>query len=89
MKTTSIDPEEKCQFHGQFRRIAKAYHSKTGELVKCRAALPDTFFSIPATTRTEHGFITFRDDGELEFIPHMEQTESPLIFRRNYRKSCK
>lgn len=89
MNVTSIDPEEKCRDIGQFRRKATVYHSKTGELVTCQAAIPDTFFSIPATTKTEHGYITGRDDGELEFRPHTDQTMTPVEYRKDYRKQCK
>lgn len=89
MKNTYIDPEENCRDIGQFRRKAKVYHSKTNELVLCMATIPDTYFSIPATTKNEHGYITGRDDGELEFRPHTEQNLTPAQFRADYKKRCK
>ncbi len=90
MTKTFIDPEEKCRDIGYFSRRATVFHSLTGKLVNCRATIPDTFFSIPATTATEHGYITGRDDGELEFRPHTDQEdENPVEFRKNYRKNCK
>lgn len=89
MNVTSIEPEEKCSDIGQFRRKAKAFHSKTGKLVTCQAGIPDTCFSIPATTKTEHGYITGREDGELEFRPHTDQTMTPVEYRKDYRKQCK
>jgi hypothetical protein len=51
--------------------------------------IPDTFFSIPATTKEQHGYVTGRDDGELEFRPHTDQSQSPAEFRKQYKKDCK
>ena len=87
MKQTSIDREEVQNDYGQFRRKVVAFHKDTGELVKCRADIPDTFFSIPATTKDQHGYITGRDDGELEFRPHTNQTQTPAAFRNQYKKN--
>lgn len=89
MTKTWIDREEVCRDIGQFNRRATVFHISTGKLVNCRAAIPDTFFSIPATTATEHGYITGRDDGELEFRPHTDQTKTPAEFRKEYRKRCR
>ena len=89
MKLTSIEPEEKCRDYGQFNRKATVFRSVTGELVKCQAAIPDTFFTIPATTKMEHGYITVRDDGELEFRPHTSQIISPAEWRKQYKKECR
>lgn len=87
---TFIDSEEVCTDIGQFRRRALAIHSKTGQLVACKAAVADTFFSIPAVTPTEHGYITGgRDDGELEFRPHTDQTMTPTKYKKDYRRRCK
>ena len=89
MKKTFIESEEKCRDYGYFSRKATVFHSVTNELVKCIATIPDTFISIPATTKTEHGYITSRDDGELEFRPHTNQTEqTPAEFRKQYKKDC-
>ena len=89
MKQTFVDPEEKCSDYGQFRRKFKAFHEETGELVIGMATIPDTFFSIPATTKEQHGYVTGRDDGELEFRPHTDQSQSPVEFRKQYKKDCK
>ena len=89
MTKTSIQSEEVQSDYGQFRRKALAFHQKTGELVKCRGDIPDTFFSIPATTKTETGYITGRDDGELEFRPYTDQSQSPAAYRKQYKKDCK
>ena len=89
MKATSIDKEEMCKDYGYFSRKALVYHLVTGKLVKCMASIPDTFFSIPATTKTEHGYITGRDDGELEFRPHTVQTKTPAQYRKQYKKDCR
>ena len=88
-KGTWIEAEEACTDYGQFKRRARAIHEKTNELVDCRADIPDTYFSIPATTKTEHGFITSRDGGELVFIPHTEQTQTPAEFRKATKKAYK
>jgi hypothetical protein len=87
-KKTFVDPEEVCSDIGQFRRRFKAFHHKTGELVKGKCAIADTFFSLPATTDTEHGYVTSRDDGELEFRPHTDQSETPAEYRKAYHKRC-
>jgi hypothetical protein len=90
MNKTRIDPEEKCKDYGYFTRNALVFHCKTGELVRCKASIPDTFFSIPATTKDEHGYIGLRDDGEFEFRPHTDQSnQSPAEYRKQYRKDCK
>jgi hypothetical protein len=90
MKLTSIDCEEVCSDIGQFRRKFKAFHCKTGELVKGVGAIPDSFFSIPATTDKEHGYVTMRHDGELEFRPHTAQDNlTPAEYRRQYRRKSK
>jgi hypothetical protein len=90
MNRTFIDREEKCTKIGQFSRKSKAFHSKTNQLVICMATIPDTFFSIPATTEDEHGYIGLRDDGELEFRPHTDQGGiTPDQYRKNYKKGCK
>jgi hypothetical protein len=88
-KQTWIQPEEMCRDYGQFRRKARVFHNVTGELVRCRADIPDTFFSIPATTKTEYGYITGRDDGELEFRPMKYQYVSPAEYRKQYKKDCR
>lgn len=88
-KDTWIEGEMWCTDYGQFRRRGLVRHSKTGELVKCRLDIPDTVFSIPATTDTEHGYVTGNDNGEFEFRPHTDQSASPVQFRKNYRKDCK
>ena len=87
MKQTSIQSEEVQNDYGHFGRIARAFHKDTGEIVNCRADIPDTFFSIPATTKDQHGCITGRDDGELEFRPHTNQTQTPASFRNQYKKN--
>jgi len=84
---TGIEAEAACMDYGQFRRKAIAVHSVTGKLVKCRGDIPDTYFSIPATTDTEHGYLTGNDKGELEFRPHTEQNETPAQFRAKTRKA--
>ena len=65
MKNTSIEPVERCSDYGQFRREFVALHDKTGAVVRGRADIPDTHFSIPATTDHEHGFLMINDEDEL------------------------
>lgn len=86
---TWIDAEMVCSDIGQFRRRGKVRHCKTGQLVSVLGAIPDTYFSIPATTKTEHGYVTSADDGALEFRPHTEQTQSPAEYRKEYRRACR
>jgi hypothetical protein len=86
---TWIDPEEVQTDYGQFRRNALVYHKVTGELIKCRADIPDTFFSIPATTKTECGYISAREDGEFEFRPYTEQTQTPVEYRKTVKRAYK
>lgn len=77
---TCIEGESLCSDYGQFRRKGLVRHEKTRELVRVRADIPDTWFSIPATTESEHGFVTSREDAEgnaeFLFIPHTEQTHT-------------
>jgi len=87
-KGTWIDPEEVCSDIGQFRRKGEARHEDTGELVRIRASTPDTFFSIPATTDKQHGFVT-SDDGVLVFNPHTDQDISPKEYRRRHARDCR
>ena len=74
--------------YGQFRRKGKVFHRKTGKLVSVRADIADTYFSIPATTATEHGFISVNEDTkELQFTPHTRQTQTPANFRKSTKKA--
>jgi hypothetical protein len=87
MKLTSLDSESVQTDYGQFRRKGKAFHRVTGKLVSVRADIADTWFSIPATTATEHGYLSMNDEGELQFTPHTEQTETPAQFRKSLKKA--
>ena len=85
-----IEGEEMCRDIGLFRRRAWVTHSKTNKMILCKAAIPDTYFSIPATTETEHGYIAVKEGGiGLEFRPHTEQTQSPADYRKQYKKDCR
>lgn len=92
---TWIDSEEVQTDYGQFRRRGLVIHSRTKELVKVRMDMADTVFSIPATTDTEHGYVTtfvHGDNAELEdfeFRPHTEQTQTPAEYRRSMRRAYK
>lgn len=90
---TCLESESLCSDYGQFHRKGLVRHEKTRELVRVRADIPDTWFSIPATTESEHGFITSREDAagaaELLFIPHTEQTQTPTQFRKATRAAYK
>lgn len=86
---TWLEGEMWCTDYGQFRRRGLVRHSGTKELVRVRADVADTFFSIPATTDTEHGYVTGADSGELEFRPHTSQEQTPAQFRKELRKAYK
>lgn len=91
---TWIDPEERCCDIHNFSRQAMALHHETGELLRCKATINDTWFSTPATTDTQHGYITGAgsEDGKerwLEFRPHTDQTMTPAQWRRDYKRRCK
>jgi len=86
---TWLEGEEWNRDYGQFNRRGLVRHRKTGELVRVRADVPDTFFSIPATTETEHGFVTGNDKGELEFRPHTEQNQTPAEYRKKVKQAYK
>lgn len=74
--------------YGQFRRKGKVFHRDTGKLIPVRADIADTWFSIPATTATEHGFVSINtDSGELQFTPHTEQTQTPAEYRKSLKRS--
>jgi hypothetical protein len=90
---TCIESEYLCSGYGQFARRGLVRHEKTRELVRVSLDIPDTWFSIPAVTKTEHGFITSREDesgaAELLFVPHTDQTRTPAQFRKDVRASYK
>jgi hypothetical protein len=86
---TWIEGEMACTDYGQFRRRAVAKHKVTGELVDCRADVPDTWFSIPATTKTEVGYLTSNDAKELEFRPYDKQDETPAQYRKSVKMGRK
>ena len=90
---TCLESETLCSDYGQFARRGLVRHEKTRELVRVRADIPDTWFSIPATTKNEHGFVTSREnengEAELLFVPHTEQTKNPAQFRKETRAAYK
>ena len=87
MKTHLMSEDVQTDY-GQFRRKGKAFHRNTGKLVSVRADIADTWFSIPATTATEHGFISVNEDTkELQFTPHTEQTQTPAEYRKSLKKA--
>ena len=89
MGATWVEGEMWCTDYGQFRRRGLVRHSVTKALVRVRCDVPDTYFSIPATTDTEHGYVTTADSGELEFRPHTTQDQTPAEFRKETRKAYK
>jgi hypothetical protein len=86
---TWIEGELWCTEYGQFSRRGLVRHSTTGELIKVRCDIPDTYFSMPATSRNQHGYVTSNDNKEFEFRPHTDQIQSPKDFRKQYKKDCK
>ena len=89
---TCIESEELCTGYGKFERKGEVRHRMSGELVRVRADLSDTWFSIPATTATEHGFVLLSCLGgeEMVFIPHTNQLdETPAQYRARCRKDSK
>ena len=87
---TWIEGEMWCTDYGQFRRRGLVRHSVTKELVKVRCDVPDTYFSIPATTDTEHGYVSGTDEPEFEFRPHTDQEKiTPAEFRKATKKAYK
>ena len=89
MGTTWIEGEEWNTDYGQFQRRGLVRHSVTKELVKVRLDVPDTYFSIPATTDTEHGYVTSTET-EFEFRPHTDQKGmTPVEFRKSVKNYYK
>jgi len=91
---TCLESECLCTYHGKFERKGVVRHKISQELIRVRADVADTWFSIPATTATEHGFIVVKDDRsdnkELTFIPHTDQLkETPAQYRSRIRKAYK
>lgn len=91
--STWVESEMLCSDYGKFERRGLVRHSKTGQLIKVRADVPDTYFSMPATTKNEHGCITRVDLDEygieLYFFPHRDQGQTPAQFRKETRKAYK
>ena len=89
MKTHLMSEDVQTDY-GQFRRKGKVFHRDTGKLVSVRADIADTWFSIPATTELEHGFISVNGDTkELQFTPHIQQTQTPAEYRKSLKKAYK
>ena len=87
---TWIESETFCKDYGQFTRRGLVRYK--GGVVAVKASIPDTFFSIPATTNTEHGYVTSKEENgknEFIFVPHTEQTETPVEWRKQYKKDCR
>lgn len=82
---TYLESEAACNMPWQFKRKGKASHDKASKPVKVRAAVADTFFSIPATTKEEHGYL-YMDNGVLTFAPHDDQPKTPSQYRKRYRE---
>lgn len=62
-----LEGEEFCYPGGGFTRFAWAELGETGEHVKVRASVPDTYFSIPAKAANgDHGFLS-SDEKRLKF----------------------
>ena len=66
---THLDGEENCLDYGKYQRNGLVFHKATGELIPCKADIPDTMFSVPSCTANEHGSLGLRKDGEWEFAP--------------------
>jgi len=91
---TCIESEELCTDYGKFERKGEVRHKVSRELIRVRADIADTWFSIPATSDIEHGYVTAQEkvDGlrELVFIPHTNQLdETPAQYRARCRKDSK
>ena len=84
---TFLEDEEKCKEVFSFSRKFSAFHSQTKRKVKGSATIADTYFTIPATTATQYGFLSSRADGELEFTPFSVQLVTPKEFQKQYKKS--
>jgi hypothetical protein len=90
MGVTWLESEEVQNDYGQFKRIGVVIHEKTRQLIKVRADIADTYFSIPATTATETGYVTADNDGNiLVFRPHTEQDQTPAEYRKGVKKAYK
>ena len=85
---THLMSEDVQNNYGQFRRKGKVFYRKTEKLISVRADIADTWFSIPATTASEHGFVSINtESGEFQFIPHMDQTQTPSDYRKSVKKA--
>lgn len=86
---TWIEGEDWNDDVGQFRRRGLVRHLRTGRLIAVRLATPDTYFSIPATSETEHGYVTSNEE-EFEFRPHPDQGGmSPADYRKRVRQESR
>lgn len=67
-KGTFLRDEEVCYPDGKMRRKGAAIHAESGRLVAVRAGIADTYFTVPARSGKERGFLTVEEDGEGRFI---------------------
>lgn len=90
---TWIEDETFCTDYGQFKRRGLVRYAKSRVHVPVRLDIADTWFSIPATTSKEHGFVTSEEDAEgarhFVFVPHTDQTKTPAQFRKEVRLAYK
>ena len=90
---TQIESEGLCSDYGRFERKGEVRHVLSKQLVRVRADIADTWFSIPATTATENGYVTSREEAdgskELVFIPYTSQNERPAQYRARVRKESR
>jgi len=85
---TQIESEGFCTDYGRFERKGEVRHVLSKALVRVRADIADTWFSTPATTTTESGYVTLREE-ELVFIPYTSQSETPVQYRARIRKDSR
>jgi hypothetical protein len=79
-----------------FRQAIKASAiCADGKIRIFKVGIPDTFFSIPAHGKIKgfsvRGFVSYRDDGEIEFtaLPNKHFSSLPESFQRSHLEAKK
>lgn len=85
---TWLESEQVQSDYGQFQRRGLVRHVYSRRLVRVWADIPDTYFSIPATTQKESGYVS-NDEDELVFTPYEDQSQTPAEFRKEVKGAYK
>lgn len=86
---TWLESEQVQSDYGQFQRRGLVRHAVSGKLIRVWADIPDTYFSAPATTEKESGYLLAANGEEIIFMPYEDQSQTPAEFRKEVKGAYK